>query len=716
MENETSTSGIERQAPTPKESRAALVTQWADRVRMAREFWTKTAFNKMREDMSFAAGNQWGNRITDDRAFADAKDDRYVANITLRHVESRTASIYGKNPTVVARRKPRLMATVWDETAQTFQAALQMMQANPMDEAANAVVQDAMMVMNDNKQQTALAKTLELLYHHEVHEQSVPFKVQMKGVVRRALTTGVGYTKLGYQRVMEQSPEVDAQIEIYSQQLATVERISADMTDGEVEENSAKAEELRLSIAALAQTGQVVVREGLTYTYPHSTALIPDPSLQQIRGFIGADWVAEEYFLTSDKIQEIYKKSVGESATSASNEVNPRAYFRQRDGMFAPTQTQNQAGAKSNAHFCVWEIYCRSTGLVYVVCDGYADFLAEPSNPDLDLERFFPWFTYVVNEVYDELTVFPPSDVRLMRDMQTELNRARQGLREHRRAARPKTYVRKGALDDGDKSKVQAGEAHEIIELNALGENQDIKTVLQAHAGPAIDPALYDPSPVYEDYQRALGQQEANLGGTSGATATEASIAEGSRATGASSVVDDLDEFLTELARASGQVLLMNCSAEKVKQVVGPGAVWPELSREEVAREIYLDIEAASTGRPNKGQEVQVAQQIFPLLMQIPGISPEFLAKELLRRMDDRMDLAEAFSPGVPSIMMLNRPPAAGAAGPGAPPSAAQPQDAPANQGAQGGQNSPQTAAPQVNAAPRPPGRPPMVALPGPPT
>jgi len=292
------------------------------------------------------------------------------------------------------------------------------------------------------------------------------------------------------------------------------------------------------------------------------------------------------------------------------------------------------------------------------------------------------------------------SDARLMRDMQRELNRTRQGLREHRVAARPRTYMASGRLSEDDKAKITEAEAHAVVEITGMQPGEKISDLLQSHSGPSIDPSVYDPSPVFEDYLRALGQQEANLGGTSGSTATEAAIAEGSRSTSVASVVDDLDEFLTELARASGQVLLLECSAEKVKKVLGPGAVWPELDRENVALEIMLEIEAASTGRPNKAQDIQNAQAIFPMLMQIPGISPEWMAKEMLRRMDDRLDLADAFAAGMPSIQMMNAakqaagPEQAGAGGPATDPRA---------QGGQGGNNAPSTQPQQVNSAARPP-------------
>lgn len=708
---------IRRDKPDPAEARAALVTEWRTRVDHARAFWEQRAFRAMRQDMEFAAGKQWqqstGAKLADDARLHDAVDQRYVANITLRHIQARTASLYGKNPKVIARRKPRLLSQIWDGTNHSYMLALAGLQANPADPMLAAVVQEANMVLQANAQATKLARTLELLFEHEISEQEVPFKSQMKALVRRSLTTGVGYVKLGYQRIVGMPPEVDAQIADYERQLSTVEQLASDMEAGEFTDTDAKAEELNQAISALAKTKQIVLREGLMFTYPHSTAVIPDPNCQQLRGWVGCDWVAEEYFLTADKIKQIYNvdvKAAGGGTGSTTDGVTAREYMRGQNGVFS---TNNDTATKdtADAFFCVWEIYSRSDGQVYTICDGYRDFLVEPSPPDVKLERFFPWFPFVVNETYSEGAVFPPSDVRLMRDMQMELNRSRQSLREHRRAALPRTVSRKGVLSEADKATLADPVALTNIELEALDPNTKIQDVIQPLNGPTLDPRLYDTTPAYEDYLRTLGQQEANLGGTSGATATEASIAEGSRVSTASAVVDDLDEFLSDFSRAAGQVLLMECSADKVRKVVGAGAVWPELSHEDVMSEIYLDVEAASTGRPNRAQEVQTAQAIFPLLMQVPNINPEFLAENLLRRMDDRLDLQDAFMPNTPSIMAMNR----GGGGMGGAPNGAAPQDDPNAQGPQGGDNAPRTEPPQVNVAPRPPnavGRPPMVPLP----
>jgi len=153
--------------------------------------------------------------------------------------------------------------------------------------------------------------------------------------------------------------------------------------------------------------------------------------------------------------------------------------------------------------------------------------------------------------------------------------------------------------------------------------------------------------------------------------------------------IDDLDSFMSEVTRAAGQILLLEMSKEEVTAICGPGAVWPEFKKEDVLNEIYLQIEAGSTGKPNKAAELQNIERIIPFLIQIPGIDPKFLGKELLKRLDDKMDLTEAIIDKLPSIVAQNMMQGAKAQAQGR---GGKPPEA---QGGQGGNNAP---------LPKPPG------------
>ena len=656
---------IPREAPDVPDARRKLVKRWNARITAAKEKF-RPDFDRMRRDQDLVYGFQWDDTL---------EPDQYQANLVQRHVQQRVAALYAKNPKAVARRRERLEFSEWDENPQTAIAAMQTSQAalqtatlapqqmlaDPMAAASGmqsaSLLADIQQGMARRTMLDRLSRTLEMVYAHYVHEQTVPFKASMKQLVRRAVTCGVAYVKLDYQRVMEMRPEVAAQIADLNGRLATMERLAADIADDEVRTDDADAEQLKLALAALAAEPQVLIREGLLFDFPNSTAIIPDPKCKRLNGFVGADWVAEEYILSSDDVKEIFRVDVGTHYTG---------YQQTADGRTVRTSPDDEGGSKGDV--CVWQIHSRKDGLVYWLADGYPDFLREPTNPNVKLERFWPYFVLTFNEVEHEKNLFPPSDVTILRPMQREYNRAREGIREHRIANRPATAVASGRLSDEDVKKLQSHPANAVLEIQALSAGERVDDLLQPLKGPPIDPNVYEVKFIFEDILKTVGSQEANFGGTASATATESSIAEGARMSSMSSAVDELDDMLTEIARASGQVLLLELSADTVKQIVGPGAVWPELSKEEVVSDVYLEIEAGSSGRPNKSAELQNFQMMAPYLLQVPGLDPKWLLREMLKRLDDRMDMTGAFADGLPSIMAQNAQTQVGTADPASDP------------------------------------------------
>src|SRR4051812_32692691 len=286
---------VDRNPPEVDEKRKALVTKLTDRVINAKKYW-EPCFKRMREDMEFSYGKQWSS---------DKEDKRYVANVTLRVVAQKTAFLYAKNPKAVARRREKILNTAWDGTQQQLQQMQQsaavaaqtgMLAAPGMQEAIQqsmAIMQDYQQVRATDKLYDDIAKTLELLYDYNVKEQVHPFKQMMKMTVRRTVTCGVGYVKIGFQRAMARRPEVEARIADVSEKLATMERLSADLADNQVQTTDAEAEQLKLMLADLAQQVEYVVREGLVFDYPGCTAIIPDPKTIHLREFLGGDWVCQ---------------------------------------------------------------------------------------------------------------------------------------------------------------------------------------------------------------------------------------------------------------------------------------------------------------------------------------------------------------------------------------------------------------------------------------
>jgi hypothetical protein len=668
---------LDREVPSPDDARAALVKRWQGRIQAAKKHW-ETDFKQMREDMDFLAGDQWPGEIN--------KKNKYVANITQRHVQQKVAGLYSKNPKAVVRRRRTLDFAVWDEKPQTLMEAQMVMQNQMQTGMVNPALEPLMqdVIQGIQKRQTSdrIAKTMEVVFEYSLAEQQPPFKTQMKQLVRRVCACGVGFIKLGYHRVMEKRPEDVEKITDITEQMATLERLIADQHDGKITDLQAEMEQLRLLLQNVQNNPDVIVKEGLTFDFPLSNQIIVDPRCRNLRGFVGAQWVAQEYILDIDDIKEIYGKDITGAYRPYVNVNN------------SPTVQVAQEKDRERKMCCVWEIYSKSDGMIYVVAEGYGDFLKDPAEPEIKLERFWPYFPLSFNDVENDRKIYPPSDVALIRPMQKEYNRSRQALREHRVASRPKYATPDGMLDESDIEKLQTHPANAVIILKALQPGARVNDVLQPVGTVPIDPNLYDTELVFTDVQRVSGSQDANFGGTSNATATESSIAETSRTSSLQSNVDDLDDMLTELARASGQVLLLEMSPDTVKQIAGPGAVWPQLTANDVAQELFLEIEAGSSGRPNQAVELANFQKIAPTLLQIPGIDPLWLAKQAVTRLDDKLDVTDAVTDSMQSIVAMN---AAKQPGTG------NPMTDPNLQGSAGGQNAvpaPQSQAQTTHPAP----------------
>lgn len=644
---------IPRDPADPPEARSALVKRWQTSVQESKKHWKKD-FDRMRRNMDFVWGKQWPNQADN--------DDRYTANLVQRVVKTSVASLYAKNPTVVYQRRRRLDFALWDGRQETATAALQTAQLgssaasaiaagqaaqvpNPaLVQQANAVLADIASGVQRREMMDKLGKTLVALGDYYMQENTASFKGQMKKMVRRARTTGVGYVKLSFQRAMELSEEQNRQIADMSERLAVIGRLKADIADGEVDPDAAEAEELRLAIQAIQKEPDVIVREGVVFEFPHSTRIIPSISTEKLMGWIGSEWVAEEVMMRPERVREVFGVDVGSTYTA----------YRVAGGT-PEASNFRRAGSGKDGLVCVWHIYEQATGLEFVLAEGYPDFLREPASPKIFIEQFFPFFALTFNDVENEAELFPKSDVENLKHMQLEYNRSREARRQHRIANRPLYLAPAGALEEDEEKTLEVHAAHTVIKIQGMKPGDKAGDLLQPVQKIGVDPNLYETGDILTDMTFVSGNQEATLGGISHGTATETNIAEGSRQGTLGLDGDDLDEMLTALLRAVGQVMLTELSEETVKQIVGPGAVWPSLTRREVMDEMWLEVKAGSSGRPDAARDAATFERLYPLLVQIPGVSPRWLAEKAIALADDMVDLEEAFADGLPSVLMMNR-------------------------------------------------------------
>jgi hypothetical protein len=672
--------------------------EWCDKVRNAKAFWEKD-FRRMADNAQMAtygAEETW------------VAGGKYIVPLTTRQINQKVAHLYARNPKAVAKLRPRLWFSAWDENPQTLEMAMQSytqamtaraafeaqratagmghnggppmggdptvdpmaMQAPPgPDPNVLAIIEEVAQAQAHMLMLKRIGKTLEYLFNYFTGEQEPNFKQSLKQLVRNVCTNSVGYIEIDYGRTMQPpAPEITAKLEDAKAQMAEIQRLMEKAgEDGDMHPDSPDVDKLRTMIADMQAQTEVILREGPVFDFPDSDEVIPDPATRYLKGFVGAQWVAREFLMYPDEVKRSFdcEMKAGNYTAYASGKAS----------------TASLSGAPEKC--CLWRIYDKVAGQVFVVADGYKGYVKPPAAPEAPIEGFWRIFALTFNDISNKKRIFPPSDAEMMKSPQTDINRDREALRDHRYASRPRTVA--AGFSEDDLKLAQEAPAHSTTMIKSLGIGEKVGDKVMAWPVSQLDPALYDDTPHMQDILRSTGTQEANIGPTSDGTATEASIAENSRSAGMSSEVDDLDEFLTIIARKTGQLMLQMMKPETVKRICGPGAVWPEMTRTEIMEEIGLEVRAGSSGRPNRAAELANMERAFPFLQILPNINPTPLATKYADLLD--IDPEEMILEGLPSLSMLNSQMRAGVAGAGGP--APGTTDDPNGQGAEGADNAP---------------------------
>lgn len=631
------------------ESEKAQVKRWLERIIAAREKWADD-FKRMREDMEFAAGFQWPGQMK-------LCDDRYTANGLVYHINSKVSSLYARDPRVEARRRRRRDFAMWDGKLETMELAKTIVMGGPgafppevflpaqalMTDYANGRMQKDMV--------ERVGETLEILYQWNTDNQQPTFKLQLKQLVRRVVTCGVGYTRQSFSRPEKQLPPSTSDIgNSVEDRIRRIHVISARMLEGEAfKDNDADVETLQSLAAGISdsiQQGDLEeVNERLVFDFPPSTTIIPDTNCRALKGFIGARWVAQEYVLPLDEANEEFGVLIGQD--DLSGEVR---YYTEK-GLPSLEADKAPEGEAPKKYVCFFEVFNKKDRCRFILCDGYKGYVLPPESVWPQTKHFWPLHALTFNDIEVEpsqrSTIYPPSDVQLLRSIQEERNRSRHALRDHRKANAPKYVYPDGALDEEDLKKLRDAVPHQAIGLKGVPPGTKVDDVIGSPTMAPLDPLLYETVSLQDDTRVTVGTQEGPLPASTRGTATAATLNEQARNIATSSNVDDLDDHLSILAEAGGEMLLRECSKETVQRVVGPGAVWPEQNRAEFTDEIYLNVQAASSGRPNKALDLSNWQIAAPIL-QGAGVDPVFLAKETLKRLDDYLDIDDAFPNGRP--------------------------------------------------------------------
>lgn len=633
----------------------ADVKRWLSRIASAKRRW-KPDFDRMKKNVEFATGLQWPNQV-------DIETDRYSANFTLGVINNKVASLYAKNPKAVATRRDRLDFSVWEGDAEslisTVQQAQQMAMAGvPVPPEAMALLQDWQDGERKRKLIDKFCETFRIVYQYQVDTQKPEFKEQMKQAVRRVITCGVAFARPVYCENTDtytQPSTIDTKSSVQDR-VARIKGILSSMEEVDIDDNSPQYQTLRSLMLSVQSTMQEQsenqLDERLEFDFPSATSIIVDERCRNLKDFVHARWIAVEYVLPVEEVNAIFgtKITVGTGkGDSGATEIN------YKNQSIEPSAGKEE-DAISKKLVCLYELFDYNTRTRQFLCEGWKDYVLPPEGVEPAVSGFWPIFALTFNSVEVEVgtkaSIYPPSDVQLVKSAQKEWNRTRQALRDQRNANAPKYLTRKGALTKNDIEKLNNAEPNSVIELEGVPPDLPIEKFITVFQMAAIDPRMYDTTVLEQDVMLCAGAQQANIGPAQpNVTATVGTIAEQSRLNVSASNIDDLDGFLSRIARAGGEMLLQRMSKETVMRIAGPGAVWPEFpeTRQDFLNEVFVQVEAASSGRPNKAVDIQNFSQLAPLILQAGG-NPIGVVEEGAKRLGDTIDVSRFF-PLLPTAM-----------------------------------------------------------------
>jgi len=632
--------------PTPLE--LETVKLWTSRIKKAKQHFDED-HKRMKENMELVGGLQWDGQEKMD-------DDRYIANFVNRLTNQKVSSLYAKDPKAVSRRRKRLDYQLWDGKVETLQAAAVAMQGSMMTGMLTPQAMQAQQLLADfqrGQQWKAMCEkvgtTVDTIYQYECDNQQPSFKTQMKQLVRRTVITGVGFVRMSFIRQGSHTLASDMADSSIQMRLKRAKLIMSEIRDDIVQEDDPRVEQVRLLMEGLQSTAQgeatLDLEEAIEFDFPTVTSVIIDPRCRSLKGFVGAQWIAQQFIMPLEEANAYFESDI---------KVGGELIEYSEEGMELKKPFSDQPkDVATKPMGCFWEVFDLTTKTSFFLCDGWKKYVQPPRQPVPQLKRFWPIFSLTFNDIEVEggqkIHIYPPSDVQLLKPMQKERNRERQELREHRKSNRPFYGVSKGAgqLTEGDKAKLSSHEIGEVIEFEGLAPGTDINKAIGIFQHAPIDANVYTTAPYDEDAQLAVGsnqiQQQKPIRHVA---ATPAVIQEQARISDVNSNVDDLDDLLSEMDKAGGEIILSEFSLQTAQRIAGIGAVLPETNKQDFLNEIFLDHVAASSGRPNKAVEVANAQQLVPMLV-TAGANPWGIIQYVVRILDSNLEPTD-FAPMLP--------------------------------------------------------------------
>ena len=433
-------------------------------------------------------------------------------------------------------------------------------------------------------------------------------KRRQKSNARSAMATSVGWIKMSFQKSLAGDPLIVRRANDIQDNLRRVEYLVA-CTEKETDTaklNQQRAE-LQLQLKTITDSPEMKVFKGFALDRVKTEdVFVLDESIVEFDDYVTAKKIAHRVWMTDEDYAETFGHDVPKGAAQY--------------GQPAPGDVADETGAKvtfgdnAKANYrAVFEVWDRMSNTICCVCEGSAGYSKQPYILKPAPERWYSFFALGFNIVEGRWR--PLSDVELLMRLQDEYNTTRYLFAETRKESIPTRVFRKaGNLTEEDIKSLQARRSRDWIGVEGnptVPLNQDI---LQLE-GIKIDPAAFDVTIIRNDMDMMVGLSDASRANLIQAkTATEAEIMRQSLMNRVAERQDTIEDLTTEMAVAALEIMLQEFKLDEVKQVVGEGAVWPELTIEETFRKVRVSVRSGSTGKPNILKERESWATIMPII------------------------------------------------------------------------------------------------------
>lgn len=597
----------------PSEGEKNLAQKWQDKIDLAKMSMNGGSFEKtVATDRQYVRGEQED----------DGSGELVRANMIHAHIRRSVNQVYARNPKFSIR---------------------------PSETVSQKGVQKMRL----------FGKTAEIVLNR--HFDDGDLKRRAKACLRSAKTTGLGWVKVYYQTQLEPNPIIRNKIIDSRDQQAQLEFLEKQAQDPDERANKARAKlELKQFISQLEKEEMMIVSEGLVIDVVDPTNMVIDLStIQNFDDWQQTPFLCERIVMTLEKAKARWGKM-----PAGTKEFK----IKTTEGTTSTDITGDHA---TLVH--IWEIHDRANRLIHYMADGGDQFLQKPLEPKFVSEQWFPYIPMAINIVDGQF--LPMSDVYLLRELQDEHNSARTRFAGHRDISIPHWVSRRGDVSDTDAESLSNAQPGENVRIDG-NPGQPIRNSIDVFSPPPIDPSVYTTDHTERDFERVVGggdatQPQSNKSRTLG----EAQILTQDSQTQTGADTDEVEDWFERVAKHTLELLLQALTPEQVEELAGPraepevdqqtgqptgklidGSVWPQMQKSEIFNLLSINIQAGSSGKPNKDKETQVwVQFLLPKLTEaIQGVSQLreqgqeelaesliIVAQETLRRLDERFDVHE---------------------------------------------------------------------------